>query len=547
MAPRSESSSAVVLAAVVALVVTGLVVDTTAIGTRELGPAAVEVPLLAGSSTCAAVDLGDASAITATTIAAPREEEDATATGEPGEDEAVAELRLEDDGEVRSLASPATDGGTVATAVAGDGDSVALAARWEGVPLLLSRRWSIDTTDRVPGTVEGPCPAEPGRRWIVPGVATAGGAAAQLHLANPTAGPASLAVTFTTPDGPVAPTRLANLTVGAHDQITVDLNQYVPEEPDLGVTVTTRAGRVVAEVIQTLEAAVGGVDGRSLVPAHAEPREVWTIPWLAAGEQETAWVWVTNPGEEATDVRLVLHTEGGPVVPPDSGVTLPPGTTKRIDLRGALGELGAAGVTVRSAPGVPIVASGAVLRAVEDDPVRGGIAVVEGLPASDGLHGALSAVGASGRERFLALANPSEQDATVDVTVVGRSAVAARSVASGLVVPAGSSVRVELGEDTPLEGGFTVLVDAVEGVVAATVVAQDVEGPLNLTAVAARAFPTTVLVTERPVQRDRSLLHPIDREQLVEDTVAPDGEDPIDTGPTADATDPGQATESAVP
>ena len=546
MAPRSQSSSAVVLAAVVALVVTGLVVDATAIGTRELGPAAVEVPLLAGSSTCAAMDLGDASAVTATTVVAPREQ-DATATGGAGGDEAVAELRLEDDGEVRSLASPATDGGAVATAVAGDGGPVALAARWEGAPLLLSRRWSIDSTDRVPGTVEGPCPAEPSQRWVVPGVATAGGAAARLYLANPTDGPASLAVTFTTPDGPVAPTRLANLAVGAHDQVTVDLNQFVPEEPDLGVVVTTRAGLVVAEVLQTLEAAVGGVDGRSLVPARAEAREVWTIPWLASGDQETAWIWVTNPGEEATDVRLVLQTESGPVVPPDSGVTLPPGTTKRIDLRGALGEVGSAAVTVRSAPGVPIFASGAVLRAVEDDAVRGGIAVVEGLPASGGLHGALTAVGASGRERFLSIANPGDQDATVDVTVVGRSAVAARSVATGLVVPAGSSVRVELGEHTPLEGGFAVLVDAVEGVVAATVVAQDVEGPLNLTAVAARAFPTSVLVTERPVQRDRSLLHPIDRDRLVDVEPARDRQGPTGTGPTPLPTGPDQPSEAVVP
>jgi len=236
----------------------------------------------------------------------------------------------------------------------------------------------------------------------------------------------------------------------------------------------------------------------------------------------------------------VLHTESGPVVPPDSGVSLPPGTTKRIDLRGALGELGAAAVTVRSAPGVPVVASGAVLRAVEDDPIRGGIAVVEALPASAGKHAALSAVGASGRERFLALANPGEQDATVDVTVIGRSAVVPRSVAAGLVVPAGALVRVELDDATPLEGGFAVIVDAVEGTMAATVVAQDVEGPLNLTAVAARAFRTTVLVTDRSLQRDRSLLHPNDRDELdeVPGESEEDAQQPGDLAPTPEPRDP---------
>lgn len=516
MNPRNVFSSGAVLAVVVTLVVTGLIVDSVAIGTRSLGATDAEVPLLAGSSTCAAMDLEDASQVTATTVAAPLE--DATAPD--------ASLRLAADGEVRALADLAVDGGVLATAVA-DGPGVAsVTARWHEAPLLLSRRWTIDSTQRVPGTVEGPCPAGPATDWVVPGVTTAGGTAAVLYLANPTDGAASLEVTFTTPDGPVAPTRLANLAVPAHGQVTVDLNQFVPEEPDLGVVVATRAGRVVAEVLQTAEAAVGGVDGRSLVVAEPTLGETWTIPWVTAGDQESAWVWVTNPGEEATDVRLVLHTEAGPVVPPDSGVTLAPGATQRIDLRGALSEVGTAAVTVRSAPGVPIAASGAVLRVVEGDAVRGGLAVVEAQQAGEGPFAALSAVGATGTQRRLSLVNPGEVDAVLDVSVVGSSAGASRVVATGLRVPAGAWLQLDLQEDLPLEGGFAVVVDVTEGAAAATLVSESLEGPLDLTAAAARRFPSSITVPTPRIVRDRSLMHPVD---LAELTGEPDAsEEPQD-------------------
>ncbi len=504
MARRTQPSSTVVLVLVAVVVGLGLVADGLVEPELATPPAVGDVPLLAGSTTCAAVSLDEASDVLASTVAWSPED------AEPGS----ATLRLAAGGDVRVLGEVATDGGTEATTVVGTERAAALTARWEQTPLLLSRRWTIDETQRVPGTVEGPCPAAPASDWFVPGLTTAGGAAAVLHLANPTEGSASLSVSFTTPDGPVSPTRLANLAVESHGQVTVDLNQFVPEEADLGVVVRSRAGRVVAEVVQTLEAAVGGVDGRSLIAAHPAPAEAWTIPWVRAGDQETAWVWVTNPGDAPTDVRLVLHTADGPVVPPDSGLTLEPGATQRIDLRGALAEIGTAAVTVRSAPGVPIVANGAVLRAVEEDAIRSGVTVVEALPASAGPQAALSAVGGEGRERTLVVANPGEEDATVDVRVVGRTPSTARLVATGLVVPAGASTVLELGEDLPVEGGYAVVVEPTSGAVAASLVGTSLEGPLDLLSMAARPFPTTVEVVEPTVVRDRALLHPLDRDAL---------------------------------
>lgn len=504
----SRWPSSAVLGVVVAVVVAGVVADGLVDDTGQTVVAPTEATLAAGTSTCAAVALAEDGEVTASTVSLP------TGTTDDADAAGSAELRLEQDGTLRRLATPPGDGSARATAVVGTTGDIALTARWSDAPLLLSRRWRVGDSARVPGSVEGPCPAEPARSWVVPGVATAGGAAATLHLANPTEAAASLSVTFTTPDGPVAPTRLANLAVSAHERVSVDLNEFVPEEPDLGVVVTTRAGRVVAEVTQTLEAAVGGVDGRALVPAETTPRTVWTIPWVSAAEDGAPWVWVTNPSDEPTDVRLVLHTEDGPVVPPDAGVSLPPDTTQRIDLRGALADVGTAAVTVRSAADVPIVASGAVLRSVPDDAVRGGFTVVQGLAATDAVSAAQSAVGASGRERVLALANPGEQDATVSVRVVGSSAAATTTVTEDLVLGAGSSTQLPLGAALPSEGGFAVVIEPVDGQVVAAMVTTSGEGPLDLIASAARPFPSVVLVTSPDVVRDQSLLHPVQRGDL---------------------------------
>lgn len=519
MTTRRTLSSTVVVGVVAAVVVAGLGVDAAIGPATPVPPAATEVPRLAGSSTCSALSLDDASAVTVASVAAPTEGEDASAS-----------LLLEQDGDVRPLQQPSVDGGAAATSVAGDGRLAGLTVRWEEAPLLLARRWEVDGSQRVPGAVEGPCPAEPATTWVVPGVITAGGAAAGLFIANPTDGPASLAVTFTTPDGPVTPTRLANIAVPAHGQVALDLNEFIPEEPDLGVVVRTRSGRVVAEVAQTLEAAVGGVDGRSLVAATATTAETWTVPWVRASDVESAWVWVTNPGEEATDVRLVLHTADGPVVPPDSGVTLPPGTTRRIDLRGALAEVeGSVGVTVRSAPGVPIAAAGGVLRSVEESAERGGIAVVQAVEATAGAHAGLSATGGAGRAALVAITNPGEEPADVEVRVTGHSVASATTVA-GLTIAPGAHIEVALGEALPDEGGWAVLVDVLEGVAAATLVTADDEGPLNLTASAVLPFPVTVEVVEPTVVADHRLLHPLRPAPDLDpsDEGEPDGADELD-------------------
>lgn len=519
MAPDPQRrSAAAALAVTLVVAAVALVVDAVVPAPDDTAGATTQVPLVAGASTCAAGEVDEAQQLVVSTLADAMPAGAATAAEDPW-----ATLVVEAEGRTTSLAAPALDGAVVATPVTAPTGPVAAHLRWERTPVLLSRRWTVGEGDRVPGTVEGPCPTGAAERWHVPGVATAGGAAARLHLANPADVAASVQVRFSTPDGLVEPIRLANLVVPAHGRTTIDLNQFAPEEPDLGVEVIARAGTFVAEAEQTLEAAVGGVDGRSLVVAHPQPAVTWTLPMVSAGGSDTPWVWVTNPTDQPTDVGLVVHTPDGPVVPPAGGATLAPHTTQRIDLRGALGDLGAAAVTVRSTTDVPVVVGGAVVRSAQDDAVRGGVAVLEATAATGGRQAALSATGAAGRSLRLGVANPGEEPAVVTVRVVGGGTEVV--VADALALPAGSSTVLTV-EGAPGDAPFAVVVDVAEGVAAATLFSGTGEGPLDLTAALARPFPSQIVTTALDVRREDELLHPIVPPTQDEDAVdAGAGED----------------------
>ncbi len=499
--PEQRIRTVTAIGVLVAVVTAGLVADATMGAPQLAGAAGASGPVLAGASTCAALHTGPTTGATVATIADP-----SAGVTDPAP---WASLSMQSAGTVQRLETPDVTGGVTSVELTGDAADVLATARWEATPVLLSRRLELGEDARVPGAIEGPCPAGAASRWVVPGVATAGGAAAELHLANPSDVPSSLAVTFTTPAGRVEPTRLANIVVPAHGRTTIDLNEFAPEEPDLGVEVTTRTGTVVVEAVQSLEAAVGGIDGHALVVAHTTASTRWTLPWVSAADGESAWVWVTNPGDQPTDVRLVLHTSNGPIVPPATGLTLAPGTTQRLDLRGALADVSRGGITLRSNDGAPVVVSGAVVRA-SDDPVRGGIAMIEGVPDGGGGRAAvLSAAGDEGHSRFLAVANPGEETAVLDVTVVGADLASPAILADDLAVPAGGWTVLDLAGTLPAEGGFAVLLDVAEGQAVGTLVAESLSGPLDLNATLARPFPGTVQGAAVLLRRDRSLLHPL--------------------------------------
>lgn len=361
-----------------------------------------------------------------------------------------------------------------------EGD-LAVAARWWRTPSTVGRLWRRNVTGEPAGLLEGACEPDPGTSWFLPGVSTAGGAQARIAVANPFDTDAAIGVTLYTEAGVETPELLKNLAVPARTVRVIELNDHAPERQDLGAVITARAGRVVAEGWQTVDPAVGGVEGVSLAKLANRPAGTWTVPWLPGGDAEV-WAWVLNPSERSASLEITVHTpNGGSPLGDMADVSVPPRTLQRIDLRGVLPEdVPQGAVTVTSANGVPIVVSAATITRSEDV-ARTGFSIQLGETAPDAGWTIVTGSNA-GRGEALHLVNPTSSPAVVDVTVAGPVSVHGPDWLQGLTVPAGTGLDLDLRSSLPDLDIHTIYVVAEEGAVVAGVRAFGSEGELDLVA-----------------------------------------------------------------
>jgi hypothetical protein len=469
------SSSTIGLVVVAALVGLGLVVDALNPAGAGTAPApAVVGPARSGAAICAAAGAAGEDRTTIVTTALPvAEVTDTLPSADVTVDVAAEGLVVGAEARAVSPGSAAT-----VTVPAGIANPV-VASRWFDVATAVHRSWAVGEDSGVTGRVEGPCPAEVSDAWVVPGLATAGGATAAVVLANPFTTDASVSIAFTTPDGPVRPRLLENIVVQKGSVRTVSVNEHAPEQPDLGAMVTTRSGRVVVEATQQFDAAIGGVEGIALAPAVASPAETWTIPWFTDGPEQASWLWLTNPDDRPAAVAVTLHTADGGLVPEGiEELTLAPGSTRRVDLRGLLGEGGGSGgVTVRTDNGVGIAVSVATQLLDEGDVARTGIGIGAGAQAPSTTWVAAGGPTA-GRTMSLTLVNPSAEPAVVDVAVWTPGGVTRPLGLQGIEVPAGAYRAVSLGDTVPEAEAHALVVTTSEGQVVVGTVGFASEGPL---------------------------------------------------------------------
>lgn len=390
--------------------------------------------------------------------------------------------------------------------------SIGVSARWWGQPAVLSRVWRVGGADFPSGWVAGPCEPTPSATWIIPGLSTAGGGQGRVVLANPFESDATAAITLATPSGFEQPRRLENLLIPAGSVRDIVLNEHAPQQDDLGVIVEVLAGRLVTEGVQTFNAAIGGVDGATLVKAAPAAATRWTIPWLQVadrvgsedeGDQDgvDSWVWITNPSETIADVQINLHTTEGsqapgslgsvtgqpspaatpeptePTATPTEGVTeapggsenletffVDPGAVVRVDMADLLPEgNGAAGVSVESHNDVPIVVSGGTVRR---DPaaVLSSLAIQLGAAQPDTTW-VWSAPPPTGRTTHLQVVNLGETEATLSVQLhTGGAEIVA--LEREITVAPGALANVDLTDDVGDADQLTVYVTSDQPVVA---------------------------------------------------------------------------------
>lgn len=388
------------------------------------------------------------------------------------------------------------------------GTEAVTAVDWRGGPAVVQREWTLggDVGDLPAGIVAGAC-AEPfSDRWIIPGLATSGGAQAVLRVANPFPSDATIAVGFVAPEGPLQPLALRNLSVRARDTLEIDVNEFLPERPDLAAVVSVASGRVAVEGYQLVRAAIGGVDGVSPLAAATEASESWTVPWIVDGDDLASWLWVHNPGERQALVELTYHTPDGGIVPDGlAEVVVDPGQLRRVDLRGTLPEgRSVAAVSARS-DGAPVVVSAAnELRSA--DAARSGFAVQLGVPAPD-VSWTVSGGATDGRVEQLHISNPGGSPATLSVELFTGVTIQRPDELQELTIQPGASRVLDVDDVLGDVDAWTAFVTATSGEVVVGRVGSTEAGRRNLVAVP--GVPSAAWRTEssaRAVVRDDGLL-----------------------------------------
>lgn len=241
------------------------------------------------------------------------------------------------------------------------------------------------------------------------------------------------------------------------------LEAGAPQELDSasgGVLVATRAGAAPAEAFGYTATLTEGGDLRGLSTAPcAAPSPV---AWLVAGSARPgshAELRLTNPGSTTVEATVTLYGPTGPVDLPAGGqVAVSPGETKAV-------ALGGSGVDDRLA--VQVVAVGGVLGAfLVDESLDGetpagvevvapgaepatqqvvpGVVLVE--PDEQG-QGAGESVSAD--ESLVRVVNPSEEPATVSVTLLGKEAEQPLPGAEAVTVDPGAVFDLSLAGVAP--------------------------------------------------------------------------------------------------
>lgn len=477
-APGRSRAPLALLAVVAVLVVAAVAVEALSEPVAVAAPQPVaQGPAPAGSWYCPVV-------------AGPDEPATISVAAAGDDPSTVTVVRYTADGPVADAPAALAPGGTLERELEPGEATGPVAVRWTGGPTVAT--WRVDGER----TAAGPCAGGPSERWYLPALDTAEGSTAAVHLFNPFGEDAVARLRFATPEGGVDLVLTDTILVPAETSTVIDVNEFRPEEVDLGAIVEVQTGRLVAAAEVDYDPAAGtdGPAGRTIVPGATAPTLEAGLGLARSGDGSSTWLSVLNPGEDdaAVEVRVTDPVPDSPLL---GEVSVPAGGTARIDLDGASSAL-EYGVSVAVVNDTPVVVTGSSQLATDDG--REGVATA--LAEAPGQEWAIAGAGTEDRQSRLSFVNPGGAPVTVEVLAEG-----APEPWSAVVVPPNGRGALEVSDVSGAQAGIGLRIRS-DGPVVPQLRTISTSTPLRLwTAVAVPAADWRGPETRPTVRRDPAI------------------------------------------
>lgn len=195
------------------------------------------------------------------------------------------------------------------------------------------------------GIDAAPCSSSASSTWYFASGATTLDAVETLVLFNPYLDPATVDISFATPEGRRVPGKYQGFQVPARSVVPITINPEVTADLDVSTSVVARRGRIVVDRIQTFnnKVTLGAAEsaqksfrprGLTVAPGVPMPATAWMFPVGVKDEGVHERFVVYNPGDAVAEVEVgvtLVDPEVNGVIDPFS-VTVPGGTFQVVDL-----------------------------------------------------------------------------------------------------------------------------------------------------------------------------------------------------------------------
>lgn len=169
------------------------------------------------------------------------------------------------------------------------------------------------------GSSVAPCNSSPSANWVALGANTLTGSNSGISVFNPFSQDAVIDVSLTSESHQFAPGALQGMVVASHQVENINLTQYFAGKKDVGVSVSSRIGRVVVGgLVQRNDAGDVGLSALTTSPA---PNSQWHFPIGELSSNQAQQLIVYNPNSYKVDVTAKFSYLNLEAVKPSTSAT----------------------------------------------------------------------------------------------------------------------------------------------------------------------------------------------------------------------------------